>query len=422
MPRIEREIEYEGKLKKLYNIRLYTKRDIAIRDKLKSISNEFGIPLESLLLDHLEKGLNLAPNFSLNKKGLIGGFDNFFKKCEKKVSSLEKLLEMEIYKKRKSLRDFIYNKFPNEDQRKIFCLRVIKTQISAEIKLFSILFSLNNPLNSYFIDYYSYFSNSNKIQMTEDFKNSLYNEITTEILNEWFNELKTKGIIKDFEDLQKAKINYVSLEKYIFNLYKDTKMLSSMKDREERLKNIEQYRNEKKKKNRTWADFLKGVFKEIAKFYFGSEDKKVLDKIGLKPYIIFEKKILDKKGYFDYLMKPYELRKAFVNAIDNKYVFYGYLNWIRTQFSFSQPFVGELHKFEMLKEFLDQIITLLDKDLYDREEILNLQMYLERIKIGHFNDWNVDSLNKINSLINSVKENYSIILKKIEKSKIQKSI
>ena len=200
-------------IEKLYGIRLYNEEDIALKKELEKISKKEGIPLQTLILLNLKKSIDLENNgFKLIDDDIEGFFTNLMDKISHGALSLESALRTKDYGKKESLRNYVYNKYPNPDQRNKLYLELLNAQIHGELELLKILLLLTNYQSKVPVGYMRIFldegTNPNDVE-------EIFKDMYTRFMKEWIYILKLYNAIEIKDDLSIAG-DYSGLEALIF--------------------------------------------------------------------------------------------------------------------------------------------------------------------------------------------------------------
>ena len=388
------EKEYKGTF---YGMRMENEKDKEIKRVLTNLSERKNIPVNRLIFAYLEKALNLNEKQEINikKEELNEDFKNFFDKITKRVLGLENNLEMQFFEKRKALKRYVYNKYPDKIQRKIFYLKLIKTQIYCEMELLHSFFFLYDYKSNEFVGYARFACESVNIPLTFDNYNKKHNECLVNLYYRWFYELKTAGIIldlKDFKEIERIKdfdkkFNYNALEDFIFNeLYKTQKILPSPK--EKRIKGFKSKENGTTK-NKSLKYLLKKLFRELVKYYNGfsneilhSEESEyqLFYTIGYTPHIFY--KNIDLDGYINFVEK-HKLGRPLSDSLKNKTRLFTQLN----KFYTFPPLnlITEIKLFfsylKRTNKFLEKLPDLINQQAYSTSDLLKIYFYLIMLSI-----------------------------------------
>ena len=380
--------EYIGRF---YGMRIENDRDKEIRNIIIDISKKKKIPANQLIFDYLEKGLNLNANKTIkfNQDILYDNFNLFIGNASNKISNLEYQLFQKNFEKKLSLRNFIYNKYPEELQRKEFYLILIKNQILSELVLLDTFFSLVDKDSNKSIGYFSYLCyKENIIKNSENFSNQL-RKLGSVLITKWYYKLKTANVVRNMEDFYNVDFNFVALEELIFELYKGKKLNRSSK--EERIKQfVKEYDEKKDKTTKEWGVSyrLDQLFKQIIQYFWGlqnfvqnidQDDYQLFFKIGPKPKVFYDE-IFDFDGYINYL-KDNNLRRGLSYCLDQKIVFYSFLNdsYSLPPFDLIVRISHFMSFYNELDNFVKELPSQLEKNRYFLNEIEKIAIHLERI-------------------------------------------
>ena len=382
------EKKYKGTL---YGMRMETNKDREIKRVLTKLSERKNIPVNRLIFAYLEKALNINGKQEINIKEeeLNEDFKGFFDKITKRILSLENNVKMQFFEKRDTLKNYIYNKYPDDIQKKIFFLKLIKTQIYCEEELLHELFFLCDYKSNESIGYARFLCESNNISFTSDNYNKKFNECLIDLYLRWFYELKTAGIIKDLNDFKKIEkikdfdnnLNYLALEDFIFNdLYKTGKALPSSK--EKRIKLFEKNpKSQAKNKIFSLSYRLRNLFRELVKYnngysneilHFEENEYQLFSKIGYNPHIFNES--LDLNGYADFI-KKHDLMRSLSDSLVNRTFLFKQLNK-----DYTFPPLTLITKISLFFSYLKEINIFLEK----LPESINCYSDLDLLKIGAY--------------------------------------
>ncbi len=380
--------EYIGRF---YGMRIENDRDKEIRNIIIDISKKKKIPANQLIFDYLEKGLNLNANkkIKFNQDVLYDNFNLFMRNAFNKISNLEYQLFQKNYEKKLSLRNFIHNKYPEELQRKEFYLILIKNQILSELNLLDTFFSLIDKDSNKLIGYFSYLCyKENIIDNSENFSNQL-TKLESILITKWYYKLKTANVVRTMEDFYNVDFNFMALEELIFELYKGKKLKRSSK--EERIKRFTDVYSEKKDKTSKEMGIsyrLDQLFKEIIQYFWGlqnfvqnldQDNYQLFFKIGPTPKVFYDE-IFDFDGYINYL-KDNNLRRGLFYCLDQKIVFYSFLNdyYSLPPFDLIVRINHFMSFYKELNNFVKELPSQLEKNRYFLNEIEKIAIHLERI-------------------------------------------
>lgn len=320
MPQKEKIVEYEGRLQKLYGIRLRTKRDLTIKNQLKKISLERNVAIDKLMLDYLEKALETEIDAKILLKDFSFMFKTFITNSSRELDKLENQLKMKDFNKKDTLKRFLYSIFPDKIQRKKFYLELLTKQITCELVLLEALFSLRDVETGDHIGYYTYHYDCSKMK-NEEFNKS-YQEILQGFYKEWYYLLKTFGIVNEPEDLINANINYMALENFIFEIYKGKKIFySKEKEEQQSIQDSPNLLYAKKEiiQKRDLYRLIDILFRHLFQVHGWDVISNLSRKIGLKPHVV--SKILDLEKFFEFL-KTRESDKSFSKALQDLILLY----------------------------------------------------------------------------------------------------
>ena len=386
---------------KLYGIRLRTKKDKKIQDILSKIHKEKNIPLDRLILNYLEKGLNLdqiEENQQINFSDLTNIFDNFLNEINRKIDKLGRETEIREFEKEESLKNLTYNFLHDELNRNMLFLDILKTQIQSEMELCEILFTLYDYETKKSIGYFFYVCEKSKLKPSPELFSKMWEDLIKKFLFEWYYELKINGVIQDLKDLKNLRINYNLLEKYIFSSYKGNRILSSRRQNNiDLLKKINAINKIKLGGFKsTFLRRLETLFKEIFKYkshefkdilfihdtYENYEKYKIFEAFNFKPLIL--KKILDLDYYYQYLIRDEENKKAFSYGMAQYLILYHHFNnyvhfpslHLITQISIY------FNEIKSLQDFFSQINEAVKEDKYSFNYLKLIGMFLKSLKLS----------------------------------------
>ena len=420
--------EYDGRF---YGMRIENARDKEIRNVIIDISKKKKIPANQLIFDYLEKGLNLNANktINFNQDVLYDNFILFMRNASNKISNLEYQLFQKNYEKKTSLRTFLYNKYPEELQRKEFYLTLIYNQIFSELILLDTFFSLIDKDSNKNIGYFSYLCyKENIIDNSENFSTQLRN-LKCILISKWYYKLKTANVIRTMGDFFNVDFNFVALEELIFELYKGKKLKRSSK--EERIKRfVKPYDEKKDKTTKEWGVSyrLDQLFKQIIQYIWNlpnfiqnidQDDYQLFFKIGHKPHVFYDE-IFDFDGYINYL-KDNNLRRDLSDCLAQKSLFYSFLNkyYSFPPFDLIVRINGFISFYTELDNFIKELPTQLENYHYSLNEIEKIAIHLERIVKNPYSPL-FQQLNKdipfdnLKNVFFTVPDNYNMVLDSIK--------
>ena len=326
--------EYMGRF---YGLRLEDDRDEEIKKVLTDMSKKLKISLNQLIFDFLEKGLNLNTDKTIqfNQDILFDNFNLFFENAFNKISNLEYQLLAKNYEKKISLKTFLYNKYPEELQRKQFYLNLIKNQIGCELILLEIFFSLVDIETDKYIGYFGYLCDKKNMEPNSDNYIIYLKKLFSELISKWYYKLKTSNVVRTMEDFYNVDFNYSSLEVFVLELYKGKKLKYSPK--EKNIKKLRELYSEKKEKitskERGLSYYFNQLFEQLIQYAFqlpnfslnlDQDEYQLFFKIGYKPQLFYDMNI-DFDGYLNYI-KNNKLKHVFSYCFSEKIVFYSFLN------------------------------------------------------------------------------------------------
>lgn len=299
MPRKEKDTVKDT----LYGIRLRTDFDVSIKEKLEQISIEKEIPMDQLILSYIGRVIDI--NTSEIIKEPRKTFINFIIKGIKEIKKNENKIKMEAYKKKKSLQWYIYQIYPEDLQRNQFFLKLLIVQIKHEYELLELIL-----MTFGYLDYLKLIDNLSNEELK---KRS--NDLVESFWKKWFYELKLSGIINNERDLIELNFNYKMLERFVFRIYEGKKIKLSEEEKNEmfyeslKLRRIERIERKKKgiKKKKITKQYL---YKELNYLFqlsisgdrydpISFNDFKLKQKIGFKPYILYDVLEIDK--FWDFI-------------------------------------------------------------------------------------------------------------------------
>lgn len=425
MPRNDKnKKEYLGRF---YGMRIENDRDKEIRNIIIDISKKKKIPANQLIFDYLEKGLNLNANKTIkfNQDVLYDNFNLFMGNAFDKISNLEYQLFQKNYEKKLSLSNFIYNKYPEELQRKEFYLTLIKNQIFSELILLDTFFSLTDKNSNKGIGYFSYLCYKENIKdNSENFSNQL-RYLKSILITKWYYKLKTANVVRTMEDFYNVDFNFVALEELIFELYKGKKIKRSSK--EERIKLfVEAYDEKKEKTTKEWrvSHRLDQLFKQIIQHFWNlpnfiqnidQDDYQLFFKIGLKPLVFYDE-IFDFDGYINYL-KDNNLRRGLSDCLAQKILFYSFLNdyYSLPPFDLIVRIDGFISFYNELDNFIKELPTQIKNYHYSLDELELFAIHLVQIVKNPYLSFLQRSINDIpfdnlKNIFFTIPDDYNMIL------------
>ncbi len=381
--------EYFGSF---YGMRIENDRDKEIRNIIKDISKKKKISENQLIFDYLEKGLNLNANktINFNQDVLYDNLNLFMKNAYNKISNLEYQLFAKNYEKKISLETFLYNKYPEELQRKQFYLNLIKNQIECELTLLETFFSLIDIKTHEFIGYFAYLCEKENLKTNSENFSICLKKLESELISKWYYKLKTANVIRTMEDFYNIDFNYSALEDFVLELYKGKKLRYS--DKEERIKRIAESYSEKKEKkpskerglsylfNTLFEQLIEGAF-QLPNFdlNFDQDKYQLFLKIEYKPQIFYDVDI-DLDGYLNYI-KNNKLKPMLSDCFFKKILFYSFLN----DYYLLPPsdlIIGIKHfisYYDNLDKFIKELPSQLKNHHYLLNEVEKIAVYLYKI-------------------------------------------
>lgn len=376
----------------LYGMRMENKTDLNIKKILLDISEEKDIPVNRLIFAYLGQALHINEGKEIIDKEELNGFEFFLNKISERVISFENKLQMKNFEKKESLRNYIYNKYPDKIQKKKFFLEILQTQIFCERELLFIFLNLYDYKTKKDVGYFKYVAQKENLSFTDENYEKISLEYQLKLYSQWFLELRIAGVIGDlsnFNKIEKIKdfdkvINYKALEKFIFELYEGHKLLYSPK--EERIKMMQEINQlkEKKAKYSGLKSHFKKLFRELVKYYnrlsneiLNLEESEyiIFRKIGYKPHIFYD--ILNLDDYITYIGDN-NLEQSLSYAFSNNLLLYKQFNEF---YNFPpQMLITRISLFfsylNRINEFLEKFPNLEKQKAYSVDDIHKIGLYL----------------------------------------------
>ncbi len=311
-----------------FTFRIYEKKYPGLKDfidKQSQSSNETQNEYISRILDKYKDSIE----FSGEPQKLADCFTLFDKNIPKRIGYYEGVLIKENYLEKSSLKDLIYNIYPNMIERDQFYLKLIHNQFKSE---FTLLDWLISDVSNHFSQFLYEIEN---LPLNESDNQKIYDNLFFNFQLNWFNELKFNRVISTREDLENINFNFDMLEKVLFKMYNGyQKQLSDKEIHEKTLLN-------RQKKKRTMNEGLRFhfnvLFEEIVKRFNGVSDEDfnlnrneliLFHKIGYRPSESFFK-LIKIDEYADFIEK-HNLSKSLIGSIYKETVIYDQINSIPT--------------------------------------------------------------------------------------------
>lgn len=360
-------------------LRIYDKEYPGLKEFIEKISQSSNETQNDYIIKIMDR-YKASIEFNKDPQKLSNTFILFNKNIQRKINSYKEILIKEDYLKKKSIKDLIYNIYPDKIERQHFYLNLINTQFNSEFTLLDILIS---NISSHFFPFLCEIGN---LTFNEDRIIEIYNNLIFNFQLNWFNELKFNRVISNTENLETVNFNFGMLEKFILKMYNGyQKQLSFKEKREESLLN-------KQRKKETipvsLKSSLKGLFREIVKDFnglsldtFKSEENEYIlfHKIKYKPSEFFFK-LIKIDDYLAFIEK-HNLSKTLSDFIKKYSHFYHQINSIPSLplFDLTLDIKIFFSRFEVFEAFLKKLPAQINKNQYDLRQIKEIGMKLRKI-------------------------------------------
>lgn len=364
------------------SLRIYDNEYPGLKDFIEEVSQSSNETQNDYIIKILD-GYKASIEFNKDPQKLSNTFILFNKNIQNKIQSYKEILIKEDYLKKKSIKDLIYNIYPEKIERQHFYLNLINTQFNSEFILLEILIS---NISSHF---FPFLCEIESLTFSEDRIIEIYNNLIFNFQLNWFNRLKINRVISNEENLETVNFNFDMLEKFILKMYNGyQKQLSFKEKREDSLLNIQ------RKKETTPTSLktnLEGLFREIVKDFNGLS----LDtfKSEENEYILFYKiKYKPSKFFFDLIkideflafVEKHDLGRSLSDFIKKYSHFYHQINSIPSSFDLILDMKIFFSRFVVFEVFLEKLPVQVNKNQYDLRQIKEIGMKLKKIWEDHY--------------------------------------